>query len=160
MFHRFGADVTILEGSEQLLPREEPQVGSTIAHVLADEGVGVLLRARVKAVRRTAEGVVLVADVANRRREVAAERLLVATGRRPNSDDIALEKAGVRTDEGGWVVVDETLKTSAAHVYAAGDVIGRYTGSQLVYPTMAEALKIVALAFSTDVAKLSCCAEG
>src|SRR5881296_2986349 len=72
MFRRFGTVVTILEQSQRLLPREEPEVGPTIAQVLADEGVEVLLRARIDGVRRAGEGVAVVADVGHRRRELAA----------------------------------------------------------------------------------------
>ncbi len=134
MFRRFGVEVTVLEQSERLLPREEPEVGPTVAAVLADEGVEFLLHAQARAVRRAGDGVTIVADVAGRRRELSAERLLVATGRRPNTDDIGLEKAGVRTDGAGWIVVEPSLRTSASHVYAAGDVIGAHTDSQLATP--------------------------
>jgi len=102
--------------------------------VLSDEGVEVLLRARIDGVRRAGEGVAVVADVGHRRCELTAERLLVATGRRPNTDDLGLEQVGVETDAQGWIVVDPTLRTTASHVYAAGDAVGPHGGSQLATP--------------------------
>ena len=134
MFRRFGVAVTLLEQSERLLPRDEPEVGPAIAGILADEEIEVLLHARARAVRRADDGVVVAADVAGRQHELQAERLLVATGRRPNTDGIGLETAGVEMDAEGWIVVNPTLRTSAPHIYAAGDVIGRHAGSQLATP--------------------------
>jgi mercuric reductase len=134
MFRRFGVAVIVLEQGERLLPRDEPEVGPAIQGILADEGIEVLLQAHARAVGRAGDGVAVAADVAGRQRELRAERLLVATGRRPNTDALGLEKAGVETDSRGWVVVDRTLRTSAHHVYAAGDVIGSHTGSQLATP--------------------------
>jgi mercuric reductase len=135
MFRRFGTAVTILERGEQLLPQAEPEVGPTIARVLEEEGVRVLLRAQVRAVRRgEAEDVRVIASVAGREQTLQAGSLLVATGRRPNTNEIGLEKAAVKTDADGWVVVDPTFRTSAAHIYAAGDVIGRRGDSQLATP--------------------------
>src|SRR3989475_8166208 len=99
MFRRFGAEVTILERGEALLPQAEPEVGPTIASVLEEEGVQVLLRTQARAVRQDeAGGVRVIASVAGREQNLRAERLLVATGRRPNTHEIGLEKAGVKID--------------------------------------------------------------
>ncbi len=134
MFHRFGTEVTILERGERLLPREEPEVGFAITDLLREEGVQVFTDAAVRVVARGGEGIRVTANIGGRERELRAERLLVATGRHPNTDGIGLEKADVRTDEHGWIAVDPTLRTSAPHVYAAGDVIGTYSESQLATP--------------------------
>lgn len=144
MFHRFGVEVTVLARSERLLPREEPEVGPAIVDVLSEEGIQVLTGATVRSVARDGAGVAVLADLGGRSRELRAERLLVATGRRPNTDAIGLGKAGVTTDDAGWIVVDATLKTSASHVYAAGDVIGPYTHSQLATPVGAHDGRIAA----------------
>src|SRR5713101_1045167 len=112
MFRRFGTEVTILERSEGLLPQAEPEVGPTIASVLEEEGIQVL-RAEVRAVRQESGAVLVIATVAGREQTLRAERLLVATGRRPNTDGSGLENAGVETDRDGWVVVDPTFRTSA-----------------------------------------------
>jgi mercuric reductase len=134
MFHRFGVEVTILERSRDPLPREEPEVGATVVELLRAEGIQVSTEAAVCRVAPDPAGVRVFADIRGRSRELQAERLLVATGRRPNTNGIGLEAVDVRTDEAGWVVVDATLRTSASHVYAAGDVIGAYAESQLATP--------------------------
>lgn len=134
MFRRFGTEVTILERGDRLLPQAEPEVEAMITSILKDEGTQVLPRVRVRAVRQEAGGVQVIATVAGHEQALWAERLLVATGRRPNTDGIGLEKAGVKIDHEGWVAVDPSLRTSVRHVYAAGDVIGQHIGSQLATP--------------------------
>ncbi|MCI0459319.1 MAG: mercury(II) reductase [Gemmataceae bacterium] len=135
MFHRFGSQVTLLERSEQLLPRSyEPEVGQTLGKLLAEEGLKVLTGASVKRVRKERDAVVATVSVQGTEREIQAEKLLIATGRRPNSDTIAIERAGVAVGRGGEVKVDKYLRTSVPHIFAAGDVIGRRTGSQMATP--------------------------
>jgi len=72
--------------------------------------------------------------VAGRERQYRSERLLVATGRRPNTDHIAIDRSGVQMNERGEVVVDEHLQTNVPHIFAAGDVIGTQHGSQMATP--------------------------
>lgn len=135
MFARFGTRVTIVERNTQLLARGyEPQVGRAIGAVFAEEGIEVLTQATVQEVRPDADGVVAAVRVGNAEREVRAERLLVATGRRPNTDGVGLEAAGIAVNERGEVAVDEHLRTNLPHVFAAGDVIGTQHGSQMATP--------------------------
>ena len=135
MFHRFGTHVTILERSRQMLAHGyEPEVGQSIQQVLTNEGVQVVAQANVEQVRQGGEGVVATADVSGQRQEYDAQRLLVATGRRPNTDQIAIEKAGVRYGERGEVVVDEHLRTNMEQIFAAGDVVDSQTDSQMATP--------------------------
>lgn len=135
MFARFGTRVTIVERNAQLLARGyEPQVGRAIGTVFAEEGIEVLTRATVGGVRPDTDGVVATVRVGDAGREVRAERLLVATGRRPNTDGIGLEAAGIAVNERGEVAVDEHLRTGLAHAFAAGDVIGTQHGSQMATP--------------------------
>src|SRR5712664_8122 len=135
MFSRFGTAVTILERNAQLLARGyEPEVGRSIGELFAQEGIEVVFNATPKAVSQDKSEVVTRAVVAGRERQYRTERLLVATGRRPNTDNIAIERAGVRVNERGEVVVDEYLRTNVPHIFAAGDVIGRQHGSQMATP--------------------------
>src|SRR6266446_6023734 len=135
MFSRFGTDVTILERNAQLLARGyEPEVGRSIGEIFAQEGIQVVFNATPKAVSQEKSEVVTRAVLAGRERQYRTERLLVATGRRPNTDNIAIDRAGVRVNERGEVVVDEYLRTNVPHVFAAGDVIGRQHGSQMATP--------------------------
>lgn len=145
MFSRFGADVTILDRNPHILQHGyEPEVGLTLQPLLEEEGLRIQTRAAVRHVRRAGSETVVTALVAGREREFRAEHLLVATGRAPNTADIGLEAVGVQLDARGAVVVDPYLRTSVPHIWAAGDVIGAHTGSQLATPVGAHDGGIVA----------------
>jgi mercuric reductase len=135
MFHRFGAEVTILERSEQLLARGyEPEVGPTIREILEEEGIHIITNAVAESVAKDGNGVVVTVGANNRTRVLRAERLLVATGRRPNTDTIAIERARVSLGEQGQVMVNDYLQTNKPHIFAAGDVIGSEVSSQMATP--------------------------
>jgi mercuric reductase len=145
MFRRFGAAVTILERSRELFSRGyEPEVGPAVRKLLVDEGIDVLTLATVSAVRAEAGGVVAAIVVDGTPRELRAERLLVATGRRPNTDRIGLERVGVALGDHRRVLVDEYLRTRIPHIFAAGDVVGREQGSQMATPVGSQDGGIVA----------------
>ncbi len=133
-FARMGAQVTILERSGRILKDYEPEVSSALTQVLRDEGIQALTRATVVSVRGDERQVSVTADVRGQRQELSAAKLLVATGRAPNTGDLGLERVGVQLDERGAVIVDEELRTSAPHIWAAGDVIGGQTESQMATP--------------------------
>ncbi len=130
LFQRLGTAVTLIQRSPQLLTGYEPEVQAEIENVLSGEGVDLRLGTHVRGVRREGDGVAVAAEEG----EIRAERLLVATGRAPNTDDIGLETTGVARDDRGFVEVDEHLRTSVPHIWAAGDVIGRHTGAQMATP--------------------------
>ena len=135
MFRRFGSEVTILERGDQLLIRGyEPEVGQEIAKIFESEGVHVVTRANVKRIVQENGQPVVRAYVGGREREFRPAKLLVAVGRRPNSDQIAIERAGVRTSDNGEVIVDANLRTNVPHIFAGGDVIGRQNGNQMATP--------------------------
>ena len=135
MFRRFGSEVTILERDKQLLAHGyEPEVGQEIGRVFESEGIHVVTQATIERVRQENGRSVATASVNGREREFRSEKLFVATGRRPNSDQIAIERAEVETNENGQIIVDENLRTNAPHIFAAGDVIGRETASQMATP--------------------------
>ncbi|MDR5684406.1 MAG: mercury(II) reductase [Armatimonadota bacterium] len=125
MFCRFGSAVTILERSPRVLPSHEPEVSGAITRALVDEGVNVVTGIAVRAVRPEGDGVAVTGERQGREVTFRADHLLVAAGRKPNTDGLGLEHVGVRTDEAGFVVVDAFLRTTAPKVWAAGDVIGR-----------------------------------
>ena len=125
MYRRFGADVTVLERADRLAVREDADVSEAIRDIFEQDGIDVRTGTDVVAARPDPEGgVVLRVDGADGAGEVAGSHLLVATGRRPNSDDLGLEEAGVRTDDRGHIEVNERLETSADGVWALGDVTG------------------------------------
>ena len=135
MFRRFGTEVTLLERGPKILAQGyEPEVGPTVAQIFEKEGIRMLTRAEVRSVRAEKGGVVAVVSVGGEVHELRAERLLIAAGRRPNTDHIAIEKAGVKLGEHGEVRVDEYLRTNVPHIFAAGDLIGREVGSQMATP--------------------------
>jgi len=145
MFARLGTAVTILERSGRVLKDYEPEISATLMALLREEGIQIVTRAQVQQVRGDAREVQVTADVRGEVREFRAAKLLVATGRRPNTSDLGLERAGVRLDAQGAVQVDAYLRTNVPHIWAAGDVIGRETESQMATPVGAHDGGIVAL---------------
>ena len=142
-FARLGSRVTIVARSE-LLSGYEPLLGETLAETFTAEGIEILANARVERVSSDGGQVALAVETPTAGRIVRAERLLVAAGRTPNTDDLGLEAAGVAIDGGGFVTVDAGLLTSQPHVWAAGDVIGRQHGSQMATPVGARQGRLVA----------------
>jgi mercuric reductase len=145
MFRRFGTDVTFLVRSGQLLAHGyEPELGEELGRVFKEESIHVVNNVLVESVRQEGNSVVVAAKLENERRDFRAERLLIATGRRPNTDTIAIEKSGVRIGKKGQVLVDESLRTNVSHIFAAGDAIGLETGSQMATPVGSQDGGIVA----------------
>jgi pyruvate/2-oxoglutarate dehydrogenase complex dihydrolipoamide dehydrogenase (E3) component len=121
MFRRFGAAVTIVHAGKHLLSREDPDLAAPIERVFRDEGITLKLGHRCSNMARTSEGVVVSNGDGTK---ISGTHLLVALGRRPNTDDLGCEAGGVKLDARGYVVADDFYQTSAAGVYAVGDVIG------------------------------------
>lgn len=145
MFKRFGADVTIIERNKQLLAHGyEPETGKVIGKIFAEEGINIVTDAEVMSVRTENGNVVATAQIGESSREFTAEKILVATGRKPNTDNIGIEKAGVKLGEHGEVKVNEFLQTNISHIYAAGDVIGSEQNSQMATPVGSQDGGIVA----------------
>jgi mercuric reductase len=132
LFARLGTQVTVVELLDRLAPLEEPEAGAAIAGVFADEGISVHTSAQLTQVARDGDGGVVAILRSNdgRTQELRAERLLVATGRRPVTDGLGLEEMGVKVGDRGQVVVDERLRTHNPRIWAAGDVTG---APQFVY---------------------------
>jgi pyruvate/2-oxoglutarate dehydrogenase complex dihydrolipoamide dehydrogenase (E3) component len=121
MFRRFGSAVTIVDAHDHLLSNEDADVAAALESALAAEGIAIEHRASVDGVRREGDGVVL--HLAGGR-EIAGSHLLLAVGRRPNTEGLGCDAGGVALDPHGFVVTDEAYGTSAAGVYAVGDVTG------------------------------------
>lgn len=118
-FRRFGSEVTVLDLLDRLMAMEEPEASAEIAGVFAAEGITLELGAKTTGVR-AAEGGVAVALEGGR--EVRGSHLLVAVGRRPNTDDLGCEAAGIERDKRGFIPVDDHYRTNVEGVYAVGDV--------------------------------------
>ena len=141
LFARLGTAVTLLEALPRLAASEEPEISEVIEGVLAEEGVDVWTSASLAKVSR--EGEKIVATVANGR-EVRAEAILMATGRRGNTTGLGLETVGVQVGPTGAVVVDDKLRTANSRIWAAGDVTG---APQFVYVAGSHGTMVVENAF-------------
>ena len=126
MFRRFGADVTVIDRGERLATREDEDVSAALREIFEEDGIRVLTGTEASSAEASADGGVLLRiEGPDGEGELEGTHLLVAAGRRPNSDGLGLEAAGVATDERGHVRVDGRLRTSAEGVWALGDVTGR-----------------------------------
>ncbi|MFQ5908239.1 MAG: mercury(II) reductase [Thermoplasmata archaeon] len=124
MYANLGSQVTLLQRSERILPLEEPEVSEALSAALREEGVDIQTQAQPKAVRQRSGKKSVVAEVAGQAREFVVDEILMATGRRPNTEGLGLEAIGVKLGGRGEVQVDRRMRTSLPHVYAAGDVRG------------------------------------
>ncbi|MGA8029440.1 MAG: mercuric reductase [Bryobacteraceae bacterium] len=141
MFRRFGSEVTIIQSAERILPTEDDDVTAELQRSLEAEGIQFFLRSRATEVSRANGNVRLSFGTHN----VTGSHLLVATGRTPNTKDLDLDKAGIQTNEKGFIVVNERLETTAEDVWALGDVTGgpafthiSYNDFQIVYGNLYE----------------------
>jgi pyruvate/2-oxoglutarate dehydrogenase complex dihydrolipoamide dehydrogenase (E3) component len=125
MFRRFGSKVTIVETGPRLVGREDDDVSTAIREFLEAEGIDVRLNAKCIRFSRRGNGVVAELDCGQGAPQVAGSHVLLAVGRRPNTDDLGLDEAGVAVDARGYIEVDEELKTSAAGIWALGDCNGK-----------------------------------
>jgi mercuric reductase len=144
MFARFGTQVTLVTRGKRILSGYEPEIAEALTEILQEEGLRIETSAQVCGVTRQEEGVALNVWQHGRAQTITAEHLLIATGRRPNTRELGLEQVGVEVDPTGAVQVDRTLHTSVPHIWAAGDVIGRETESQMATPVGAHDGKIAA----------------
>jgi pyruvate/2-oxoglutarate dehydrogenase complex dihydrolipoamide dehydrogenase (E3) component len=125
MYRRFGSEVTVLEYADRLIAREDEEVSAEVAKILGLEGVKFHLGVRDARVAPDGAGVRITFKTGGVDQVVTGSHLLVAVGRRPNTDDLGLDKAGIATDPRGFITVDDTLQTNVPGVWALGDVNGR-----------------------------------
>jgi pyruvate/2-oxoglutarate dehydrogenase complex dihydrolipoamide dehydrogenase (E3) component len=125
MFRRFGAEVSIVERSQRLLPREDPDISAAVVDILQAEGIALHLGAECIEFQGKPGDVCVIAECADPRMEVRGTHLLAAMGRQPNTDALGLDKAGVRTDERGYIMVDDQCRTNVEGIWALGDCNGK-----------------------------------
>ena len=125
MFRRFGSEVTILEKGHRLIRQEDEDISKAIEEIMHEEGINVRLNSKCIGFRPHSDGVAATAECTEGSPEVIGSHVLLAVGRRPNTDDLGVEKAGIVTDERGYIVVDEQLRTNVPGIWALGDCNGR-----------------------------------
>ncbi|HEX6436228.1 MAG TPA: FAD-containing oxidoreductase [Candidatus Binatia bacterium] len=125
MFRRFGSEVTVVEMGPRLIHREDEDVSEAIREILENESIHIRLDAECIALQNQDDKVVVDLDCSTGEKNVIGSHLLLAVGRTPNTDDLGLEKAGVAIDQGGYVQVDDQLRTNVAGIYALGECNGR-----------------------------------
>src|SRR3954447_14639412 len=125
MFRRFGSKVTVVEMGPRLIRREDEDVSAAIQEILEGEGIALRLNAKCIAFSKRGEEIVAHLDCAEGPREISGTHLLLAVGRRPNTEDLGLDKVGVEVDARGYITVDDQLRTSVPGIWAMGDCNGR-----------------------------------
>jgi pyruvate/2-oxoglutarate dehydrogenase complex dihydrolipoamide dehydrogenase (E3) component len=123
MYRRFGAEVTVIERDARLIGREDEDVSDAIKEILVGEGIAIHLGADV--VRFSKRGSEFAVQPRAGAAEIVGSHLLLAVGRRPNTDDLGLDKAGVKTDRRGYIEVDDKLSTNVPGIWALGDCNGK-----------------------------------
>ena len=125
MFRRFGSEVTIIEKGSRLVQHEDEDVSAAVKDILENEGIQIRLHAECIHLEPRGKDVAAGVNCTLGDPEVVGSHLLLAVGRRPNTDDLGLENAGIEVDAHGYVTVDDQLRTSAAGIWAMGDCNGK-----------------------------------
>jgi pyruvate/2-oxoglutarate dehydrogenase complex dihydrolipoamide dehydrogenase (E3) component len=124
VFRRFGSEVTVIELAPHLISREDQDVSQAIADILRDESIDIRVNSKVVGVETRDTGIAVSIETAGTTSQVAGSHVLVAIGRRPNTDDLGLDRAGVATDSRGYIQVDDQLRTNVPGIWALGDCNG------------------------------------
>jgi pyruvate/2-oxoglutarate dehydrogenase complex dihydrolipoamide dehydrogenase (E3) component len=125
IYRRFGSDVTVIELAPYLIAREDEDVSRAVADILKDENVDVRLTSKVVEVAKQGNNIEVTVEHSGTKSQVIGSHLLLAIGRRPNTDDLGLDKAGIATDSRGYIEVDDQLRTNVSGIWALGDCNGR-----------------------------------
>jgi len=130
LFHNLGSDVTLMQRSTRILQEYDPEISDAVHKFIAEQGISALTSIRYERIEQVGEIKRIHIEVDGAKRIIEAEQLLIAAGRRPNTDALQLQAAGVIVGERGEVIVGDDLRTSKSHIFAAGDVT---MGPQFVY---------------------------
>ncbi len=163
MFRRFGSEVTIIQSADHILPNEDEDVTTELQRCLEAEGIKIHVGGKATGIRGTQGSIEVDVAIGDLTERVSGSHLLVAAGRTPNTRDLALDKTGVKTNEKGFIVVNDRLETTAPDIWALGDVTGgpafthiSYNDFQIIYANLFEgkdlrtSARIVPYAVFTD----------
>jgi pyruvate/2-oxoglutarate dehydrogenase complex dihydrolipoamide dehydrogenase (E3) component len=145
MFRRFGSQVTVIHSGGHILSTEDDDIVQELEKALDAEGISLRLQAQTTRVENRGGEIILTADTPQGRQTIPGSHLLVATGRKPNTDDLGLDKAGIATDARGYVRTNGRMETNVEGVWALGDIKGgpafthiSYNDFQIVYANLIE----------------------
>jgi len=133
MYRRFGSEVTVVEKGSRLIQHEDEDVSAAVKDILEAEGIRIRLGAECISFARRGANTAIMVDCKSGDREVIGSHVLLAVGRRPNTDDLGLDKAGVEIDKRGFIVVDDELRTSVPGIWALGDCNGKGAFTHTTY---------------------------
>jgi len=125
MYRRFGSAVTVVEMGPRLIGREDEEVSATVKDILEQEGIAVRLQAACIGLEQRGDQVAVTASCEPGPEAIVGSHVLLAVGRKPNTHDLGLDKAGVETDPRGFITVDDQLRSNVPGIWAIGDVNGR-----------------------------------
>ncbi len=133
MYRRFGSEVTVVEMAPRIVHREDPDVSTEISQVLEQEGINLRLNAECIRVAKSGDDILVGVNCEEGPPEIRGSHLLLAVGRRPNTDDLGLDRAGIKTDEHGYIMVDDQLRANVPGVWALGDCNGKGAFTHTAY---------------------------
>jgi len=125
VYRRFGSEVTVIEVAPRLIPREDEDVAQAVADFLKEEGIRLCVDSKVVGLEKQGNSIAVKVESAGTTSQVVGTHVLVAIGRRPNTDDLGLDNAGITTDPLGYIQVDDQLRTNIPGIWAIGDCNGR-----------------------------------
>ena len=124
MFRRFGSKVTILEHAPRFLPKEDEDIATCMQQIIAEDGIALHVNANPLNIEKKGKQIEVTVSVNKRKRTISCSHILIAAGRIPNTGDLQLANAGVKTNDRGYIEVDKKLQTKTKGIYALGDVKG------------------------------------
>lgn len=130
IYANFGSEVTVIDGNEQFLPNEDRDIADEVKKVLESKKITIEVNSKVQSVKNQDDGVVVTYRKNNTTEAVQGNAVLLAAGRKPNTEGLGLENTSVEVNDKGAIIVDELLRTSATNIWALGDVNG---GPQFTY---------------------------
>jgi pyruvate/2-oxoglutarate dehydrogenase complex dihydrolipoamide dehydrogenase (E3) component len=133
IYRRFGSEVTVVEKSDRLIAREDPDISQSVREILEKEGIRIRTGAECIRFSHHPEGVAVGVDCTEGSPEIIGSDILLATGRRPNTDDLGLENAGVEIDDRGYIRVSDDLSTNVEGIWALGDCNGKGAFTHTAY---------------------------
>ncbi len=146
MFSRLGSKVTVLQRSDRILPTETKDLTEALTGYLRDEGLNIVTGNHLQEIKEQNGHIVVESSINGEKQTFGAEKIIVATGRQPNTNNMGLEENGVKLNSAGFVKVNENLQTSVSTIFAAGDVLGE---NMFVYSAAYEG-KLAAVNALTD----------